>query len=155
MIAKAVWVLLMVPAIFTSAAPTPASFPTPVRLGVTEQVVNDAAHLDRLAPHVRPKPKVKPKPKPHPGFVYVPTAWDLKVRKCIVWRESNGIVHLRPNWATASGLYQFIDSTWNNFGGYPQAWMAPESVQTMKFWMVWKHGRGRSNWYYPGHKQCW
>lgn len=155
MIAKAVGLLVLIPAIFTSAAPLPAALPTPVRLGVTQQVVSDAAHSDRLTPAVRPVVKHHHHKKHRPRFRYTPTAWDLTVRKCIIQRESNGIVHLRPNYASASGLYQFIDSTWHHFKGYPQAWMAPESVQTMRFWMIWQHGKGRMNWYYAGHKQCW
>jgi hypothetical protein len=37
-----------------------------------------------------------------------------------------------PNAGGASGLYQFIDQTWNGFGGYRSAYLAPESVQDAK-----------------------
>jgi hypothetical protein len=45
--------------------------------------------------------------------------------------ESGGR-NMPPNSATASGYYQITNGTWNGFGGYPEAWLAPKSVQDAK-----------------------
>jgi murein DD-endopeptidase MepM/ murein hydrolase activator NlpD len=46
--------------------------------------------------------------------------------------ESGGDYQARARGSTASGAYQFLDSTWADYGGYPSAWLAPPDVQDAK-----------------------
>ncbi|MEL6893978.1 MAG: hypothetical protein AAFP84_20480 [Actinomycetota bacterium] len=47
----------------------------------------------------------------------------------IRYMESRNQFHLPPNKGRASGAYQFIESTWNGYGGYQHAYLAPPYVQ--------------------------
>jgi hypothetical protein len=46
--------------------------------------------------------------------------------------ESGGDYTARASGSTVSGAYQFLGSTWNGYGGFPQAWQAPPPVQDAK-----------------------
>ncbi|WP_354700729.1 hypothetical protein DSM112329_01015 [Paraconexibacter sp. AEG42_29] len=64
----------------------------------------------------------------------------------IVQCESGGR-NVGPNWATASGYYQFIVSTWKGLGGStPQAYMASKAEQDRLAAKLWDNGRGARNW---------
>jgi TP901 family phage tail tape measure protein len=52
-----------------------------------------------------------------------------RILKTIRTLESGGNYQARNKYSTASGAYQYVNGTWNNYGGYANAAMAPASVQ--------------------------
>lgn len=48
--------------------------------------------------------------------------------------------------SSASGKWQFVDGTWDGYGGYDSAADAPESVQDEKAADLWDGGNGCSHW---------
>jgi septal ring factor EnvC (AmiA/AmiB activator) len=68
----------------------------------------------------------------------------------IVLCESGG-QNLPPNGAGASGYYQILPSTWQQYGGSgPAAYLAPKSEQDAVASRIWAGGAGASNWVCAG-----
>ena len=87
----------------------------------------------------------EPAPKPPPPSTHGACGGDLP--PCyVMMRESGGSLTARNPTSSASGKWQFLDSTWAGFGGYARAYLAPESVQDARARQVWDHGRGCSAW---------
>ena len=64
----------------------------------------------------------------------------------IVQCESGG-QNLPPNYAGASGYYQFMVATWKGLGGStPQAFQASKAEQDRLAARLWAGGAGRDNW---------
>jgi septal ring factor EnvC (AmiA/AmiB activator) len=64
----------------------------------------------------------------------------------IVQCESGG-QNTPPNYATASGYYQMLDSTWAGLGGStPHAYQASKAEQDRLAARLWAGGAGRDNW---------
>jgi hypothetical protein len=64
----------------------------------------------------------------------------------VMMRESGGSLTAQNPSSTASGKWQFLDSTWAGYGGYSSAWQAPESVQDAKARQLWAGGSGCGHW---------
>lgn len=122
------------------------------------------------APSTKPKPKTKPTPKATPvREVRVSRSrpanatpsglpsWVKSFRECVLEAESGNWPYdghprpydaVRSDGGTASGAYQFIDSTWQAYSreaGYPgwsRAVHAPAKVQDAVFyWVVLNKGK--------------
>jgi hypothetical protein len=79
-----------------------------------------------------------------------PTGIAARVAGC----ESSGDPRAKNPSSSASGLYQFIDSTWERASGLPAPARAHSAeVQTRVFWKLWNDGAGAGNWAPSRH--CW
>ncbi len=71
-----------------------------------------------------------------------PWAIPWAVVQCESGGQNTGL-----NWATASGYYQIIDSTWKGLGGSTQhAYQASKAEQDRLAAKLWNNGAGASNW---------
>lgn len=68
----------------------------------------------------------------NPGLLCSAGADVAPILATIRHLESGGDYTARARGSTASGGYQFIDSTWARYGGYPSAASAPPEVQDAK-----------------------
>jgi septal ring factor EnvC (AmiA/AmiB activator) len=98
----------------------------------------------RRAANAAPPPSILPA---DPGNSLGPSGgWAIPW--AIVQCESGG-KNFPPNWATASGYYQIITSTWELYGGTefaPQAYMASKREQDIVASRIWNGGAGIGNW---------
>ena len=111
---------------------------------------------------VTPTPRATPKPRLTPAHkrpVRVSRSITM-VRLCILARESHGNYHAVSKETYrgmhAYGGYQFQDPTWwrvTHLRGHASDY--PPSVQDAAFIKLYAGGKGRSNWYWRGHAQCW
>ncbi len=74
-------------------------------------------------------PAPAPAPAPAATNVTVYPGQLGHILATIRYMESRGNYTIAPNRGNASGAYQFIQSTWNGYGGYSHAYLAPPWVQ--------------------------
>ena len=91
------------------------------------------------------------------------TSTRTACRSALRWRrsrflESGNNYQAQAAKASASGAYQIIDQFWNNYGGYPRAYLAPPAVQDQfayeQFVQILKRNGNNLaaipvSWYYP------
>lgn len=106
-------------------------------------------------------------PRVHTASVSRPRSTDMVGVQCggdlppcyVLKRESGGDPHIwngrcymptgsygQCGRSSASGLWQFLRSTWAGFAGYVNAADAPVEVQNEKARLVWAGGRGCHHW---------
>ena len=84
-------------------------------------------------------------PRPHS---HVPATLE-RIAQC----ESGGSYTAKNPTSTASGKYQFLDSTWQAVGGTGRAMDAPPWEQDMRAIRLFAGGAGAHHWYPSRH--CW
>lgn len=69
------------------------------------------------------------------------------VAACIRHYESHNNYRAENNVSSASGAYQFLDSTWHSVTGLPgRAKDYSPAVQDLAFFKLWAGGKGASQW---------
>jgi hypothetical protein len=68
-------------------------------------------------------------PAPAPRNITAYPSQIANILATIRYMESRGNYTAPPNKGRASGAYQFITSTWNNYAGYRDAYLAPPAIQ--------------------------
>lgn len=98
------------------SAPTPAPDPTPTTVNTSPDTTPTS-----VAPPSTPAPAAQ--------RVIAYPSQIANILATIRYLESRGNYLAPPNRGQASGAYQFITSTWNNYGGYRDAYLAPPEIQ--------------------------
>lgn len=92
-------------------------------------------------------PAPAPVPAPAPTATYGSGACGGDLPPCyVMMRESGGSITAQNPTSTASGKWQFLDSTWQGYGGYAKASYAPEHIQDEKARQLWAGGAGCFHW---------
>lgn len=97
-------------------------------VAVVTVAIGSAVPATAQAPGAATAPAAPPPAPPQRDVVVDPSQIDA-ILATIRYLESRGNYTAPPNSGNASGAYQFIASTWNGYGGYPHAYLAPPEVQ--------------------------
>jgi hypothetical protein len=104
----------------TPPAPTTTPTTTPTTAPTTTAPTTTVTTID-------PPPSTTPAPAAQNITVY--PSQIAHILATIRYIESRGDYDAPPNRGNASGAYQFIASTWDGYGGYDHAYLAPPQVQ--------------------------
>ena len=113
----------------TTAPTTTAPVTTPAPATTAPTTVATTAPTTTAAP--APTTTVAPSTTVAPAAqnVIVYPSQIANILATIRYLESRGNYTAPPNKGRASGAYQFITSTWNNYAGYRDAYLAPPEIQ--------------------------
>ncbi len=141
----------------TTVAPTKPTTPT---TSPASSTTSTTTIPPRVTTTTAPLPPTSAAPAPAPASqnirVYPEEIGNILAT--IRYQESRGQYGIPPNKGNASGAYQFIASTWQNYGGYPHAFLAPPAVQderaakdVTRFLDAWNNDVSMIPvlWYYP------
>jgi len=126
---------------------SPSTTPQTVLAEITTTSARPSTTLPRASRSARVTPtpsRPSPNVQTHGGFPAV----MLRIR----WCESRDDYTARNPTSSASGAWQFIDSTWANYGGYPRAYLAPPEVQDAKAMLTYQ-ASGTRPW--AASRSCW
>jgi hypothetical protein len=116
----------------TSTPPTTTSTPptttSPARPPDRDAASTNAAP-DETSSTAAPSTTIGAPPAPAAQNVIAYPSQIANILATIRYVESRGDYSAPPNKGRASGAYQFITSTWDGHGGYPEAYLAPPAVQ--------------------------
>lgn len=140
----------------TTEAPTTTTTVDPAALAAFYEAVAASQTTTTTAPPPPPPTTAAPRPTAPPTTAapappapvnYGSGACGGDLPPCyVMMRESGGNITAQNPTSTASGKWQFLDSTWGGFMGYAKARYAPEWVQDERARQLWAGGRGCSHW---------
>lgn len=122
----------------------------------------DRASAPRRTPATVPHGQPATPPHPRPSLVTAAARTDGEavraalpaVALAIRWCESRDDYQAENPTSSASGAWQFIDSTWTWVTGLqPPASAYPRHVQDAAFLALWDDGRGATHW--NASRACW
>ncbi|MET0662556.1 MAG: hypothetical protein ABWZ42_05435 [Ilumatobacteraceae bacterium] len=135
-----------------------STVPAPVQPITTEPVTTAAPESAPETTAVTGTPAATGTPAPAQAHIPVQSGQVAQILATIRYLESRGDYLAPPNKGNASGAYQFIASTWNGYGGYSHAYLAPPWVQderaaidVNRFLAQWRNDVSMIPvmWYYP------
>lgn len=95
------------------------------------------------------RPAIRPAPRTsRPSYGLRWSYFAPRIRQCESGNDYRSVSRI----SSASGAYQFLDSTWSRFDGYRRAYLAPRSVQDRAAYLLYLRA-GLSPW--NATRSCW